>query len=88
MQILGWGCLTLAGAMLVSACGRPPERSGGPAVGWPVYTADSGGGRYSPLDEINAANVAYLERVWEFRTGDLYDRGGRPLHQQRMTQSL
>ncbi len=68
--------------MLVSACGRPPERSGGPAVGWPVYAADSGGGRYSSLDEITVANLAYLERAWEFHTGDLYDRGnlGRRNH--------
>ncbi len=66
------------------ACGQPtqpPQRSGGPAAGWPVYASDSGGRRYSPLDEITAANVAHLELVWEFHTGDHHDEDlGRRNH--------
>lgn len=38
---------------------------------WPVYGADSGGSRYSPLARITAANVGRLEPAWTFRTGEL-----------------
>lgn len=36
---------------------------------WPAYGGDVGGSRYSPLDQINRANVADLELAWTFRTG-------------------
>jgi quinoprotein glucose dehydrogenase len=56
------------------ACDRePPAAIRGPAVGWPVYAADSGGSRYSPLEEITPANVEDLEIAWEYHTGDLRD---------------
>nr|WP_255714072.1 pyrroloquinoline quinone-dependent dehydrogenase [Pelagibacterium xiamenense] len=38
---------------------------------WPAYGGTYHGTRYSPLDQITTENVANLERVWEFRTGDL-----------------
>ncbi|WP_265516641.1 PQQ-binding-like beta-propeller repeat protein [Nitratireductor luteus] len=38
---------------------------------WPAYGGTDHGTRYSPLDQINRDNVADLERVWEFRTGDM-----------------
>lgn len=38
---------------------------------WPVYGADGGGSRYSPLALITTANVAALEPAWTFRTGEL-----------------
>ena len=34
---------------------------------WPRYARDLGGTRYSPLDEINAANVEALDTAWSFR---------------------
>ncbi len=37
---------------------------------WPVFGGDAGGSQYSPLVQVNAANVRDLERVWEYRTGD------------------
>jgi quinoprotein glucose dehydrogenase len=74
-------CLPLGVALLALACGEPPERAGGPAAGWPVYGAEAGGARYSPLSEITAENVSYLERVWEFHTGDrLETQTGRRNH--------
>ncbi|SDR87933.1 pyrroloquinoline quinone-dependent dehydrogenase [Bradyrhizobium canariense] len=42
-----------------------------PAFGWEYWGGDSGGTRFSPLDQITPANVGNLVRAWEFRTGDL-----------------
>lgn len=40
-------------------------------VDWPAYGGDHKATRYSPLDQITPENVADLEQIWEFRTGDL-----------------
>jgi quinoprotein glucose dehydrogenase len=42
---------------------------------WPMYTADLRGSKYSPLDQINAANFNKLEVAWRFKTDNL---GPRP----------
>jgi len=42
---------------------------------WPLYTADLRGSKYSPLDQINAANFNKLEVAWRFKTESL---GPRP----------
>ena len=42
---------------------------------WPSYTGDVRGSRYSPLDQINAANFGTLEVAWRFKTDAL---GPRP----------
>jgi quinoprotein glucose dehydrogenase len=42
---------------------------------WPSYTGDTRGSRYSPLDQINAANFSSLEVAWRFKTDSL---GARP----------
>ncbi|HYT76399.1 MAG TPA: PQQ-binding-like beta-propeller repeat protein, partial [Vicinamibacterales bacterium] len=42
---------------------------------WPSYTGDARGTRYSPLDQINAANFNDLEVAWRFKTDNL---GSRP----------
>ena len=60
------------GVALASGCGDAPVHPGGTArAEWPFYGADAGGTRYSAADQIDRANVAALERVWEIRTGDL-----------------
>ncbi|WP_449396023.1 membrane-bound PQQ-dependent dehydrogenase, glucose/quinate/shikimate family [Devosia riboflavina] len=38
---------------------------------WPAYGGTHRALRYSPLDQITKENVAGLEKIWEFRTGDL-----------------
>ncbi len=54
---------------------RPPDAvhfggvSPGRAGDWPSYGNDPGGSRYSPLDQLNPANVAALKPVWTYRTG-------------------
>ena len=42
---------------------------------WPSYTGDTRGSRYSPLDQISAANFSTLEVAWRFKTDSL---GPRP----------
>lgn len=44
---------------------------------WPVYGHDPGGMRYSPLKEINRANVSQLHVAWTFHTGDVSDGSGK-----------
>lgn len=36
---------------------------------WPMYGHDPGASRFSPLKQINARNVAWLQRAWTFHTG-------------------
>ena len=50
--------------LLAAAC-----RSTTPNDDWPAY-ANAGGTRYSPLSEINAANVASLQVAWTYHTGE------------------
>jgi len=38
-----------------------------PAGDWPMYNRDLAGTRYSPLAQINTANVATLTQVWSYR---------------------
>ncbi len=42
---------------------------------WPSYGGDTRGSRYSPLDQISAANFGSLEVAWRFKTDSL---GPRP----------
>ena len=50
---------------------------------WRFYGGDPGGMRFSPLKQINRTNVARLQRVWTYRTGELSlglaeSRGSQP----------
>lgn len=38
---------------------------------WPAYGGSDSARRYSPLKQITTDNVANLEQVWDFHTGDL-----------------
>jgi quinoprotein glucose dehydrogenase len=40
---------------------------------WPAYGHDAGGGRYSPLTQINPANVAQLRPVWTYHMNPAFD---------------
>src|SRR5262245_15437272 len=57
--ILGILSITIAGQN-----GQPSTANGE----WPTYNADVKGTRYSPLDQINAANFSKLEVAWRFKT--------------------
>ncbi|MDP8242761.1 MAG: pyrroloquinoline quinone-dependent dehydrogenase [Candidatus Hinthialibacter antarcticus] len=43
---------------------------------WPLHSRTHEGTRFSPLDQINKGNVAKLERVWTYRTGDFGEGRG------------
>ena len=45
---------------------------------WRYYGADSGGSKYSPLDQINRKNITQLKVAWAFHTGDLPDERWLP----------
>jgi len=45
-----------------------------PAFAWEHWGGDRGGTRFSQLAMITPANVEYLVRAWQFRTGDLDTR--------------
>src|SRR6476620_5781299 len=53
------------------APGLPSTKNGD----WTHYTADVRGSRYSPLDQIKAANFKDLEVAWRFKTDNM---GTRP----------
>src|SRR6266568_8103393 len=64
---LGWATPRVSGQ-----AGAMPSTKNGE---WPMYTADLRGSKYSPLDQINAANFGKLEVAWRFKTDNL---GTRP----------
>src|SRR4051795_3147232 len=76
------GTLCLLAALVVISTDMAGQNRAGvaaapsPARGdWPHYTADMRGTKYSPLDQITAANFKTLEVAWRFKT-DIF--GPRP----------
>ena len=69
MAALATIALAQTAAQAFAADDRGDEAPGN----WAFYGGDAGGSRYSPLQDINADNVAQLQQVWEFHTGDVSD---------------
>jgi glucose dehydrogenase len=65
------GALCVAPRVHTQNAAAPSTKNGE----WPAYTADLRGSKYSPLDQINAANFNHLEVAWRFKTDNL---GTRP----------
>ena len=63
------------GIAAVSTSARLSGQSGARGGEWRHYGGDTGHTRYSPLDQINAANFRNLEVAWRFKTDAL---GPRP----------
>ncbi|MCW5977222.1 MAG: pyrroloquinoline quinone-dependent dehydrogenase [Bryobacteraceae bacterium] len=63
---------TLAGALL-SIAWLGPANECAQGQEWRHWGGDSGGMKYSPLDQITKKNVGSLRVAWEFDTGDLSD---------------
>src|SRR5258708_6839531 len=42
-----------------------------PETGWPTYSNDAGGTRYSSASQIDGSNVSQLKVAWTYRTGAL-----------------
>jgi quinoprotein glucose dehydrogenase len=69
-------CLLAVGiSVAISGQERANSRPSAAAGDWPSYTADVRGTKYSPLDQITAANFGTLEVAWRFKTDTL---GPRP----------
>ena len=64
-------CLLLApgsALLMLPGGGLAAQESGRhPGADWPTYNRDLAGTRYSPLTQINAANVGDLEEAWSYR---------------------
>ena len=60
---------TLPAALVLSTLSLPAA-AGSAHVDWPAYGGGSGRANYSPLRDINAANVAQLRLAWQWRTGE------------------
>jgi quinoprotein glucose dehydrogenase len=71
MLILAFAWLAPRLSSQTPAASMPSTKNGE----WTHYTADVRGSKYSPLDQINAANFNKLEVAWRFRTDSL---GPRP----------
>jgi quinoprotein glucose dehydrogenase len=71
LAALALGALWMTVRPAGQAAGPPGTKNGD----WVAYTADIRGTKYSPLDQINAANFNKLEVAWRFKTDNL---GTRP----------
>jgi glucose dehydrogenase len=59
---------TLAATLILGSLWTAFPQAVPHADDWPLFGHDPGGTRYSPLDQINAGNVARLERAWTYHT--------------------
>src|SRR5438067_9813952 len=57
-----------------AATAATPGTTPHPDTEWRYYAADQANTRYSPLDQINAANFNDLEIAWSFKTDALGSR--------------
>ncbi len=81
LALLAAGVAWLTPLVSGQASPMPSTRNGE----WPMYTADIRGSKYSPLDQIDAANFSKMEVAWRFKTDNLGPRpetklGATPIH--------
>jgi quinoprotein glucose dehydrogenase len=79
--VLGIALVAIVGQIMFgySTATSHIDLSSGGTADWPQYGRDQEGTRYSPVDQVNRGNVAYLKKAWEYHTGDFSDgSGGRP----------
>src|SRR5262252_8558516 len=84
LSAIGWTPRYALALTVVGAATAHAQRAAAPASSkpfstaageWPSYGGDTRGSRYSPLDQIGAANFSSLEVAWRFKTDSL---GPRP----------
>jgi quinoprotein glucose dehydrogenase len=73
LKRLFWAGISLL--WITRAMSAQPGLSGTAQGEWPSYAGDLNNYRYSPLDQISAANFGKLELAWRFKTDNL---GTRP----------
>ncbi|MCC7179884.1 MAG: PQQ-binding-like beta-propeller repeat protein [Acidobacteria bacterium] len=66
-------CSLVVGALSLPLAGQgvSPISAGTTNGEWPTYGGDLASRRYSPLDQVNAANFNKLEIAWRFKTENL-----------------
>src|SRR5579872_4197021 len=65
--VLGLGCAVVLAVLVAQIPGGAREPSARSSADWPMYRHDLEGSAYSPLTQIDAANVARLARVWTYK---------------------
>jgi quinoprotein glucose dehydrogenase len=71
-RIFFWATrVTLVACILIWATPPATPQTGTKNGEWPSYGGDVGSTRYSPLDQINAANFSNLQVAWRFKTDNL-----------------
>jgi quinoprotein glucose dehydrogenase len=73
--LIGTGPCAVVVAAFLSSTVLLESQTGGRAGEWRSYGSDTANTRYSPLDQITAANFNSLEVAWRFKTDNL---GPRP----------
>jgi glucose dehydrogenase len=68
------GSLMLAVVLASWTTASVHGQAGAPQGEWRTYGGDLGHTRYSPLDQITAANFSKLEVAWRFKTDNLGPR--------------
>jgi quinoprotein glucose dehydrogenase len=82
-RVVGSCAVPSAAALLLAALLASLPAAGPLAsADWPVTEGAPGGGRFSPLTDIRADNVASLRVVWSYRHGDFFE-GAFPLRENR-----
>lgn len=85
LSLSSFVAVVVALSILLIKAGQPTVNSAIPSVSltsnvatdmpvdkdWPAYGGNYQAKRFSSLTQVNRDNVAQLERVWEYRTGDL-----------------
>nr|MBI1231913.1 PQQ-binding-like beta-propeller repeat protein [Cytophagales bacterium] len=66
------GLSLFAGTLMALGCARPQNEN------WPYYGGNSGGNRYSSLDQINTTNVHTLQVAWTYLSTDTAKADYRP----------
>jgi quinoprotein glucose dehydrogenase len=70
------GTILLCGVLLANPVAPRASATAVQSDDWPFYGHDAGGMRFSPLTQINRANVAGLRVAWTFHTHDVAERHG------------
>ena len=68
------GSLVLAAVVAAMTTASVHGQTGAPKGEWRTYGGDLGHTRYTPLDQITAANFSKLEVAWRFKTDNLGPR--------------
>jgi quinoprotein glucose dehydrogenase len=66
---MAWRCSAVLSGLALTLAGLTTAH----ADEWAYYGHDAGGGRFSPLTQVNRSNVAELKPAWTFHTGDIAD---------------